>query len=360
VFQKRYKGRDGKPKYTRTWFVKYYVGGKPIEAATETEDYDEAVGFLRKRMASTDLAGFPERVRIGQLLDAMIEWYTAQKKASLYTIDRHIEIHLRPWFGKMKAQTLSTAELARYVAMRRKAKTKPANGTINRELGTLRRALKLGAQQDPPLVTRVPRFDMLPEADPREGTVSHENFRAVRDLLPSYARIALVIGYYTGARKGELRQIRKAGIDFKAGRIELRAPTTKNRRGRWLPIYGEMAAELEMAIAAGDAKCAHLIQDGGKPVQQWRKSWATACELAGIEGTLFHDLRRTAVTNMIEAGLSEKEAMEISGHRTRAVFDRYHIVSERRLKEMAGKLGAHLAAKDLEAAKAKKGREAVN
>jgi hypothetical protein len=49
---------------------------------------------------------------------------------------------------------------------------------------------------------------------------------------------------------------------------------------------------------------------------------------------------------MIEAGLSEKEAVEISGHRTRAVFDRYHIVSERRLKEMAGKLDAHLKSKD--------------
>lgn len=49
---------------------------------------------------------------------------------------------------------------------------------------------------------------------------------------------------------------------------------------------------------------------------------------------------------MIEAGFSEKEAMEISGHKTRAVFDRYHIVSERRLKQLAGKLEAHLKAKE--------------
>jgi integrase len=109
-----------------------------------------------------------------------------------------------------------------------------------------------------------------------------------------------------------------------------------------------MAAELEMAIAAGTKQCPYLIQSKGRPVHDWKKAWATACKAAGAESTLFHDLRRTALTNMIEAGLSEKEAMEISGHRTRAVFDRYHIVSDRRLKEMAVKLETHLKVKENE------------
>ena len=47
---------------------------------------------------------------------------------------------------------------------------------------------------------------------------------------------------------------------------------------------------------------------------------------------------------MIEAGFSEKEAMTVSGHKTRAVFDRYHIVSSRRLKELGQKMEAHLTA----------------
>lgn len=122
-----------------------------------------------------------------------------------------------------------------------------------------------------------------------------------------------------------------------------------------------MKAEIDMALSAAEAaslkrksdqrsknppECPLLVQHEGKSVFDWEKSWSTAREAAGVPEALFHDLRRTALTNMIEAGFSEKEAMEISGHKTRAVFDRYHIVSERRLKQLAEKLEAHLKAKE--------------
>ena len=129
-------------------------------------------------------------------------------------------------------------------------------------------------------------------------------------------------------------------------RIDLPGRTTKGKKPRFLPIYGDMEAEIEMAITGGSKACPFLIQRDGKPVYDWEKAWATACTLAGMPDALFHDLRRTALTSMIEAGLSEKEAMEISGHRTRAVFDRYHIVSERRLRELANKLETHVRAKE--------------
>jgi integrase len=351
VYRNTQRDRYGNKYVAETWWLKYYLAGKrePVRICSETDDYDIAVALLKQKMAKAALRvehrEDPDVVRVSQLLDLVIEDYRMARRSSTYDLERRIDKHLRPHFGLKRAKEVTTALIRNYIRSR---VSKAAEATINKELAFLRRGFHLGLKNDPPLVERIPYFPMFHLDNEREGIVSYEHYRQVRDSLPSYARIALVIGYHTGARKGEIRKIRIDRIDFNAGRIELAKKTTKNKTARYLPIYGDMRAELDMALSLGKPSCPFLIQDNGVLVFDWEKSWRTACKAAGIEGSLFHDLRRTALTNMIEAGFSEKEAMEISGHKTRYVFDRYHIVSERRMKQLVPKLEAHLEAKKLD------------
>lgn len=78
----------------------------------------------------------------------------------------------------------------------------------------------------------------------------------------------------------------------------------------------------------------------GKPVKDIRNAWAKATTAAGLEGMLLHDSRRSAIRNMIRRGIPERVAMQISGHKTRSVFDRYNIVSQNDLVEAAKKIEA--------------------
>jgi integrase len=77
----------------------------------------------------------------------------------------------------------------------------------------------------------------------------------------------------------------------------------------------------------------------GSRIRTFYQSWKTAAQNAGFPDLLFHDLRRSAVRNMVEEiGMSEKRAMEISGHKTRSCFERYHIVSLADIQESGQKM----------------------
>ena len=90
-------------------------------------------------------------------------------------------------------------------------------------------------------------------------------------------------------------------VDFANDQILLNPGTTKNMKGRVLPIYGDMRELLLMEKEVRDTRfpfCRYVFHHDGRPIVDYRKAWSSACQRAGVPGLLFHDLRRSAIRNM--------------------------------------------------------------
>ena len=126
-------------------------------------------------------------------------------------------------------------------------------------------------------------------------------------------------------------------VNLRDGIVRLEPGDSKNDEGRTLYLEPELKALMKGLHRARPMNCLYVFQLDGKRVGDFRKSWNTACTQIETPGLLFHDLRRSAVRNMVRAGIPERVAMTISGHKTRNIFDRYNITSQDDLREAAQK-----------------------
>lgn len=350
IYKRKRKMADGSVVEIPTWYIQYCIRGKVLKESTGSTRRKDAVDLLNRRIAemqSGKLSGAKaDRTKVAELLEDLLTNYRANKAAWLKNAaEPTIGNRLIPFFGDFKANDLSTAVVDRYKDAR--LEQGAANATINRELAMLRRAYNLGMRATPPKVTRVPFFESLREDNVRKGFFEQDEFLKVREHLPLEVQPVATFAYYTGCRKGEILSLRWEQVDLERGIVRLEVGETKNGEARIIPLVPELRDALKAQKALRDSTCPDcemlFFRDAGKPIKNFRGSWETACKQAGVPRKLVHDMRRTGVRNLVRAGVPEAVAMRISGHKTRAVFERYNIVNEADLMEAARKLARYTA-----------------
>jgi integrase len=171
-----------------------------------------------------------------------------------------------------------------------------------------------------------------------------------RHLRPDLA-VVVAIAYTYGWRvQSEVLTLERRQLDLEATTLRLDPGMTKNDEGRVVYLTPELRtalAEQLDRVRDLERRMGRIIPSlfphlrgrfRGRRIADFRKTWAEACRRAGVPGMIRHDFRRTAVRNLVNAGVPERVAMKLTGHKTRSVFDRYHIVSPADLQDAVRRL----------------------
>lgn len=343
-------GQGSIVKHGRRWRVTYWDKGKRHRESAASRE--AAVALLKQahgEQAQGHVVGpIAKRLTLGNLL-AMIEadHALAGRKSKAPTA------RLLEYFGEeFKVLDLTLDVLTQYATDRRARCADGAPGaaaqTVRNELATLGRGFTL-AHRAGKLAQRPP-LPLIRVRNVRSGFFENDDIARLLPHLPPYLRPLVETAYLTGMRRSELLGMQWRQVDWRAGEIRLESGRTKNDQGRRFPFafhprLVEVLREQRERVDAIQRDRDFLIpwvfcHDDGRQVAGWYGcAWRSALKAARLDPTmLFHDLRRSAVRNLVRSGVSEGVAMKLTGHLTPSVFRRYDITSASDLDEAVAKL----------------------
>ena len=281
----------------------------------------------------------------------LTKWYLDLEKVKTLAYYPTLKICLdrvNEEFGTRIVSDIKPADLENYQA-RRKRQGK-SDQTIDQEIGAAKTMINKAFDNDLVGGETLKAFKRVRKmlkrnSNARKKILSPSQFNQLMEYLPLHTKWILATGFYTGMRSREVLSLTWDKVSLKDRTIQLEAKDTKNREARLIPICDGLNEVLKGIPGAIHDDHVFLYRGNagkkpGRPVKNIRKSLANSCEKAGIpygrfmrDGFVFHDLRHTFNTYMRKAGVQESVIMDITGHSTREMFDRYNTIDADDKKE---------------------------
>ncbi len=267
----------------------------------------------------------------------LTEWYLGLEKVKSLASYSILQGYLKKFnseFGNKIVGQIKPADLENLQAKRKKEGC--ADATVDQEIGKVRAMIFKAFDNDIVGGDTIKAFKRVKKllkgnANARDKILSKDQFNKLLESSSRHLKGILATGYYTGMRKGEILNLTWNKLDLKNRLIQLEAEDTKDKEPRNIPICDDLY-EILSAIprAIYDP---HVFLYNGKPIRDIRTALRKACKQAGIlysrfakDGFIFHDLRHCFNTNMRKAGIPESVIMQVTGHSTREMFDRYNTI----------------------------------
>jgi integrase len=327
----------------RVLWIAYYCNGKEVRESSRSDSIKAARDLLHERVSRSrngTLARREASMVYDDLEADILNDYEINKRRSLKRLQQS-QRHLRSFFHGIRVIRITTTLIRDYV--RHRSAENAANASINVELATLKRMLHLAQHAN--RIARIPFIPMLVVRNARQGFFDHQAFLAVKSRLPEDIGRMVTFLYLSAWRIGEALNLQWRDVDWAGNVIVLRPEHSKNARPRTLALRGDLLELIGEARKLRRLDCVYVFHWRGHQLTHsyiYRR-WHRACREAEQRGRFIHDLRRTAIRNMVRAGVPTNVVMSQSGHLTDSVFRRYDIVSEGDLAQAQERLDAYLA-----------------
>jgi integrase len=322
------KGKIAMSVYRRgeIWWYKFWFCGQLVRESSKSESKTVAkeAERERRRQLTDSFNGIRKPRNPAKMFSLAFEEWISAKEPHLaprsVVIERANWKHLNPFFGKMLLCDVTADDITSYQAERLRANASPK--TVNLEIGTIRAVLRkhrLWAAIQPDVKMFRASGEIGRAITRQEETNLLDACRdsRCRVLLP-----AVTLALSTAMRYSEIRLLCWSNVNLADRNITVAKSKTESGEGRTIPLNDRAFAILsfwaglfpdrqiedyvfpaERYGAAGDdfTPCAHSI-NVTKPIGSWGVAWAAAKKRAGVT-CRFHDLRHTACTRMLEAGV---------------------------------------------------------
>jgi len=316
--------------------------------------FTRGAGMTFNHLAAHALASYyaPATIKKGVKVDGV---------KSTGSISRHLGA-LTQYFGKKKISSITTGDLRAYRVWRNKLGSRRgtvegelgreiSETTINRELQTMRRmmkdayaegwisrdvfagakVIKIAHEKERSRILATDEECRLLAAC--AGTHQAVSRRAGEPITVrghnEYLRCLIVLACDSAMRKSEILKLAWDSIDFDGANIHVIAMNSKTERERDVPLSARAAVELQMLPT-------FRTVSGVFPFGDFKRSWTTAKRIAGISDLRFHDLRSTAITRMIDAGVPLPEVAKIAGHENHTTTVKHYVAMDRDMTRKVG------------------------
>jgi len=345
-------------KLKRSKKVKYWISYRLPDGKQKRESVSYSIEEARdadgkRRSQKRENRIFDIKPDTKMTFQELTNWYLELESMKRKAYYPTLTINLNSFnarFGNIIVSDIKQVDLEDYQTQRKEAKY--SDSYIDQEIGAARTMINKAFDNDLISGDTLRTFKKVKKllrrnSNARNRILTKEEFVKLYNVSSKHLKWIIATGYYTGMREGEILNLTRNKINWKQCTIELEASDTKDKEPRKIPICKELYTILKTIPLNINDK--HVFLYKGKPIKDIRTALKRACKNATIvygrkvkDGFVFHDLRHTFNTNMRKADVSESVIMEITGHSTREMFDRYNTIDSEDKRQAVDQMEAFL------------------